>query len=190
MLNLRNVDTNESMKILTVVWSLGKGGTERAAQNFAFGYSEIGHDSRLLYSRSDGIRRAYLEEREIPVYALLNDEDISYLSEWSPDIIHIHSHGITADEFSKIKGLLPSALYVETNVFSRPSPWVDQLDLSYQLSYWCDWLYRKRSKSKYPSVVIPNPINTSAFQFAGEDRVIAFRSSLGIGCDDIVILLF
>lgn len=57
------------MKILTVVYSLGKGGTERAAQNFAFGYSDIGysdigHDSRFLYTRIDGVRREYLEKKK------------------------------------------------------------------------------------------------------------------------------
>ena len=177
----------KSHKILTVVFSLEKGGTERAAQNFAFGYSDIGNDSRLLYTRSDGIRGAYLKQRNIPVYALSDNDDISCLCEWSPSVVHLHSHGITVEEFSKIKKLFPNARYIETNVFSRPSPWVDQVELSFQLSYWCAWLYRKRSKKKYPSVVIPNPIGTSVFQFSGNDRVKSFRASHGINVGDIVI---
>jgi len=175
------------MKVLTIVCSLAKGGTERSAQNFAVAYSEIGHDSRILYTRSDGIRRAYLEKRQIPVFALSNDEDVSSLCEWIPSVVHLHSHGITIEEFSKIKQLFPNARYVETNVFSRPSPWVDHVELSFQLSYWCAWLYRKRSKKNHPSVVIPNPIDISAFQFSGDDRVMAFRSSHGVAYGDIVI---
>ena len=113
------------MKILTIVYSLEKGGTERAAINFAIGYSDIGHDSRLLYTRSDGIRGAYLKQKNIPVYALSDNDDISNLCEWTPSVVHLHSHGITVEEFSKIKKLFPNARYIETNVFSRPSPWVD-----------------------------------------------------------------
>lgn len=175
------------MKILTVVYSLGKGGTERAAQNFAFGYSDIGHDSRFLYTRIDGVRREYLEKKKIPVYNLSDGVDCSTLKEWNPDVVHLHSHGISAEDFAKIKNLSPHAKYLETNVFSRPSPWVDDLDLSFQLSHWCDWLYKKRSLKKNPSVVIPNPVDTSSFQFSGDDRVRRFRASHGIKYDDIVI---
>lgn len=175
------------MKILNVAYSLGKGGTERAAQNFAFGYFDLGHDSRFLYTRLDGVRREYLEAKKIPVYNLSDVVDCSALTEWHPNVVHLHSHGISAEEFAKIKNLLPHAKYLETNVFSRPSPWVDDLDLSFQLSHWCDWLYKKRSLKKNPSVVIPNPVDTSSFQFSGDDRVRRFRASHGIKPDDIVI---
>ena len=174
------------MKILTVVYALSLGGTERAAQNFAFGYSEIGHDSRCLYTRFDGIRKANLEERLIPVYNLNKDEDCFLLRNWNPNLVHLHSHGISSEEFEKVRNLLPDARYLETNVFSRPSAWVDQIDLSLQLSQWCNWLYKKRSKGRN-SAVVPCPINISAFHFTGVNHVAVFRSYYGIKPEDIVI---
>lgn len=175
------------MKILTVAYSLGKGGTERAAQNFALGYACIGHDSRFLCTRFDGMRRKVLERNKIIVYRLSNDHECFFSEDWLPDIVHLHSHGLRLEDFNKIKKLFPRAKYIETNVFSRPSPWREQIDLSFQLSHWCNYLYKKRSGRTYPSVVIPNPIDTSAFQFCGKDRVSAFRSSHGINPDDILI---
>ena len=175
------------MKILNVAYSLGKGGTERAAQNFSFGYLEIGHDSRFLYTKRDGIRRGDLEKKKITVYNLSNYEDCSSIKAWNPEVVHLHSNGISANEFVKIKKLLPNAKYIETKLFSRPSPWVDQLDLSFQLSHWCNWLYSKRSQNKYHSFVVPYPVDTSAFHFSGEDRVRRFRESYRIKSDDIVI---
>lgn len=175
------------MKILTVVYSLQKGGVERAAQNFATGYAANGIDSRVLCTRLDGLRRKYLEEKGIPLYFLNKMQDCNSVHDWEPDVVHLHSHGLSVDEFVKIKSITPKSRYIETNVFSRPSPWADQIDLAFQLSHWCDWLYRKRSKKKYPSVVIPNPIDTQAFRFSGSDRVSAFRSSHSINVGDIVI---
>lgn len=175
------------MRILTVVFSLGKGGTERAAVNFALGYAEIGHDSRLLYTREAGIRKELLEKRKIVVYDFMNENDCSYLSGWRPDIVHLHSLGITLNEFAKIKAIFPSAKFIETNVFSVPSPWADQIDLSFQLLQWCDWLFRKRSKKKFSSAIIPNPIDTSVFRYSGEERVATFRKLNGISLNDFVI---
>lgn len=175
------------MRILNVGYSLGKGGTERAAQNFSFAYADIGHDSRFLYTKRDGIRREDLEKKKITIYNLSEYEDCNFIKEWNPEVVHLHSNGIRIEEFNKIKKLLPNAKYIETNVFSIPSPWVDQLDLSFQLSHWCNWSYRKRSQNKYRSAVIPNPVDVSAFQFSGEDRVQRFRESYGIKSDDIVI---
>lgn len=175
------------MKILNVVYSLGKGGTERAAQNFAFGYADLGHDSRVVFTRVDGVRRQYICAKNIPLYHLQKDSDCLEIANWSPAVVHLHSHGVSVEEFNKIKLVAPSARYVETNVFSKPSPWVEEIDISYQLSQWCQWLYWKRSPKKYPSVVVPCPVETSSFQFAGEQKRNDFRDSHGLKADDIVI---
>lgn len=175
------------MKILNVVYSLGKGGTERAAQNFALGYSEIGHDSRLLYTREDGVRRRDLENKGISLFYLGSQKDCEIIRAWCPDVIHLHSHGITVDEFEKLKGLVPSAKYVETNVFSTPSPWAASIDISYQLSHWCLWLFRKRSRNKYMSTIVPYPVDTSSFERTTNQVRNEFREKYGIKESDILI---
>jgi hypothetical protein len=55
------------VKILTIVCGLGKGGTERTAQNFAIGFKENGHESKLLAVNIGGFREQILE---------LNSEEI------------------------------------------------------------------------------------------------------------------
>ncbi len=175
------------MKILTVVFSIGKGGTERAARNFAVAYSDLGHDSRLVYTICDGVGRKSLEEKSISIY-YLNDKNSPFIiKDWRPDIVHIHSHGLSEEAFYKIRNLVPTAKFIETNVFSRPTPWVKHIYLSFQLSLWCDFLYKKRSKNKYSSTIIPNPIDVSSFHYSGKKRVRDFRESYGINIDDLVI---
>ena len=51
------------MKILTVVYNLEKGGTQRVAQIFAEAYHELGYDSRILSLYGLGCR--YDEIRDI-----------------------------------------------------------------------------------------------------------------------------
>ena len=105
------------MKVLTVVYALSKGGTERAAINFAFGYAEIGLDSKVIFTRLDGPRREDIESRGITLYSMQSEEDCDEIKKWNPDLVHLHSHGIHMNEFEKIHSLLPCARYVETNVF-------------------------------------------------------------------------
>ncbi len=174
-------------KILTVVFSFGKGGTERAAQNFATGYSEIGCDSRILCTKLDGPRRHDLENWGIPVYFLVNDKNCQEIIDWCPDIVHIHSHGLDPKEFYSIHDLCPAAKFVETNVFSRPSPWAKQLLISFQLSQWCNWLFAKRSNHKYKSAILPNPVDTEAYCRASPERRSSFRSHYGLLETDLII---
>jgi hypothetical protein len=55
------------MRILTVVYNLEKGGTQRAAQNFCEGYKELGHDSKIVAAYNSGIRETELQEKGIEV---------------------------------------------------------------------------------------------------------------------------
>ena len=175
------------MKILNVVYSLGKGGTERAAQNFALGYAENGCDSRVLYTRVDGPRRMSIENMGIPVYGLEQLEDCFKIKAWEPDVVHLHSHGIFAEEFEKIKSIASTAQFIETNVFSQPSPWADRIDISYQLSEWCMWLFQKRSRKYYPSEVLPYPVEVSAFSRAENSLRNAFRKKYDFKDTDIIL---
>lgn len=175
------------MKILNVVYSLDKGGTERAAQNFAFSYADIGCDSRLLFTRVDGPRRQYIEDKAIPLFSLKSENDCKAIKEWNPDVVHLHSHGICMEEFKKIKLLLPNAKYVETNVFSRPSPWADSIHVSYQLSKWCLWLFNKRSAGRYSSAILPYPVDTSSFARVSDDYKAEFRSKHHLKDSDLVL---
>ena len=150
-------------RILTVVFGLNRGGTERSAQNFAIGYKEMGFDSRVLYTKEIGInplyRKKILNKKGIPVYYLKNTKHKFSLKQWRPDIIHIHSHAVSVTDFSKIKKMYPNAKYVETNVFSHPSNWSDDLNISLQLSNWCEWKYRGYSKKKTKKIsILPYPI--------------------------------
>jgi glycosyltransferase involved in cell wall biosynthesis len=175
------------MKILNMVYSLGKGGTERAAQNFATAYSYLGNDSRVLFTQLDGPRREELEHKSIPIYDQKNKNDLTKILEWCPEVVHLHSHGLLEEDFKILKDLLPNAKYIETNVFSRPSPWVDELDVSFQLSQWCCWRYTNRSRGKHPAVLIPYPVNTESFRKAELPKALRFREQYGVGLDDIII---
>ena len=155
-------------KILTVVFSLGKGGTERAAQNFALGYKEIGCESRILVTKLDGTRRKKIEANSIPIYFLNKFIDCSNIEKWKPDVIHIHNHGISTEEFQKIKSICTKAKYIETNVFSSPSPWAEENHISYQLSKWCQWLFKKNSKISLRTAIVPNPIICKDFELSTE----------------------
>jgi hypothetical protein len=55
---------------------------------------------------------------------------------FNPDIVHIHSHGLKEDNIRPLLSRLKSqgSIIIEKNVFSRPSPWFDLIDISFQLS--------------------------------------------------------
>lgn len=164
-------------KILTVVYSLGIGGTERAAQNFAFGYSDNGHDSRLLVTAHDGPRRKNLEEKNVLVYNINDAHCRNELEQWGPDIVHIHSHGLDIEIFNILKRMFAGSKFVETNVFSIPSLWNDQIDVSFQLSSWCSWRYSSHPQYKGENIaVVPNPIVCNDFIQSNFERDINRKS--------------
>ena len=175
------------MKILNLVYSLGKGGTERAAQNFATAYADLGHDSRVLFTQKDGPRREAIESAGVQIYDQGVSADLLAIADWYPEVIHLHSHGLLISDFKNLKHLFPDARFVETNVFSQPSPWVEELDVSFQLSQWCCWLYNKRSRKDQKSALVSYPVNTEAFRRSDPKKILRFREYYSIGADDIVI---
>ena len=59
---LISVKKEKDIRFLTVVSSLTRGGTERAAMNYALGYQRAGYPSAILAYNGGGPRRAQLEE--------------------------------------------------------------------------------------------------------------------------------
>jgi len=176
------------MRILTVVLDLEKGGTQRAAQVFAEGYKKLGHDSRIIALYGLGTR--YEEIKNIiEVYNGINNETISALKKFAPEIIHIHSHGPNLDDINKILDLFikDSFKVVETNVFSRPSLWTDRLNCSFQLSVWCKMLYEKRGGKDYPSAIVPNPVKCSAFSPIMEKDIKKIKEQYRIPINSFVL---
>lgn len=175
------------MKILNVVYSLNKGGTERAAQNFASGYAANGHDSRLLFTRNDGPRRDELIANGISVYDLGSPMDVNELQTWGPDVVHVHSHGLQKREMHQLIDLFGSAKFLETNVFSKPSVWEESLHRSFQLSNWCNHLYSLRGGNVEKSAIVPYPVDVARFAPAAQTAVAAFRDKHELTTEDFVI---
>ena len=174
------------MKILTVVYSLGKGGTERAAQNFAEAYKLAGHDSRVLATKNGGPRVRELEAVGVKVWVNDTERTLRKIHGWQPDLIHLHSHKLAAREVLAILDCTPVSRVIETNVFSRPSPWEARLDKSFQLSKWCAWIYKRRSNSGTPIGILPNPIRPQSFIKASQENILKFRRQFGFLESDIV----
>ena len=154
------------MKILTVVYASTKGGTERAAVNFALGYKKIGHDSRVLVTEKRGVRDTDFLENDVAIYST-RDTDLDAINQWSPDIVHVHSHRLASRHFYRLRSMLSKAQFFETNVFSRPSDWDSELKYSFQLSDWALMLYAERGGKS--GVVLPYAINVSDWGISTND---------------------
>ena len=150
------------MRILTVVNNLSKGGTERVAQNFSEAYRDLGHDVRALALYFDGPRKKELEEMGIKTYVGLENNKVELIL-WNPELIHIHSGGCIEDApyLYKLVEMFQSAKFLETSVFSKVSLIEKHLDAIFQLSKWCDYLYRTRGGDIDKSYIISNPIKTN-----------------------------
>lgn len=148
------------MKILTVVFNLDKGGTQRCAQNFAEAYQFIGHDSRILSLYGLGVRYDEIKDT-ITIYNGLNS--INDIIIWMPDIIHLHSHNLKNDDVSFLLKCCNLSTAIETNVFSRPSPWASKILVSFQLSNWANWIFNLRKGKYYKTAIVPNPIKINNF---------------------------
>jgi glycosyltransferase involved in cell wall biosynthesis len=175
------------VKLLTAVCTLDKGGTQRAAQNFAEAYRALGHDSRVVYTIEGGARASELVDRGVPVYDLGNAGDRARLAAWDPELLHLHSHRVSEEAFRALRALGPRAPVVETNVFSIPSPWAGELRASFQLAGWCQFLYQQRCRGAHPSVVVPYPVRCDGFRPVSEQDRLAFRERWGLGPEHRVL---
>lgn len=176
------------MKILTVVNSLSKGGTERVAQNFSEAYRDLGHDVRVLALYFDGPRKKELEEIEIKTYVDFEDNKAELIL-WNPELIHIHSGGCIEDTpyLYALINSFPSAKFVETSVFSKVSLIEDNLTAIFQLSKWCDYLYRSRGGDISKSHIIPNPIKIDTMYKPSIDDINNFKKKYEINQNSFII---
>lgn len=169
------------MKVITVVYNLNKGGTQRAAQVFCEAYRYLGHDSRLLATESGGPREIELREKGIHLWMGMTSANLAEIFSWSPDVIHLHSNGLKYEQVQDIyekKG--KQAIILETCVFSRPSPWIDLVHVNLVLSKWAKWLFEIRTDCGYSTCIVPNPIKTESFYRSDDTLVRAFKICHGI----------
>lgn len=159
------------MKILTLVFSIGPGGTERGAVNYARAYKNAGCDSRVWILGAGNDRKSCLEACGVKMYfdeVTGHDNNRLHIITWMPEIIHIHY-------FDKYiyNLILPfkqlGATIVETNVFSRPRYCKEYkiVDVSFQLAYWGFWKYHQwmSFKNNYPvNLRLPYFVNSIDFK--------------------------
>jgi glycosyltransferase involved in cell wall biosynthesis len=174
---------------------LGPGGTERAAVNYAMGYKQIGQDSRfLVIYEGHQERRRQLEDKNIPLYEFyLGSKIIDDIILWSPDVIHFHRSNTVNSKVKRCIEIIKKhthCLVLETNVFSRYvyDNWYKNVDISFQLSDWCLWKYRKwRGKKNWPfSATMPYAIEKDSFYKEHQSRIVSFKKTYNIPLTDFV----
>ncbi len=177
------------MKILTLVFSIGPGGTERAAVNYAVAYQQFGHDSRVLVAGAGYDRKPELDAAGVVTILLQESRQtqeavLAELRAWGPDIIHLHNYTDAYLPFlDKLKR--EGTKVVETNVFSRPhyEAGYRKVDLSLQLSRWGLWKYSRWMQGaawKPAQAVIPYIMMGERFTEPDAATIRSFRHRHGI----------
>lgn len=179
-------------KILSIVYDLEVGGTQRAAQNFAMAYRLDGHDSRVLPVYKAGPRKRELLDAGVKVYLHGDDLEVSLdqINKWQPDIIHIHRSGETDPFLAKILRSLKKDLtkIIETNVFSvvDNSSDSDLIDIHCHLSEWCLWKWNLFLKRKSLGIVIPYLVIPNSFFKEKEEKISMYKTKLGLPQDKFI----
>ncbi len=62
------------MKVLTVVRSLGLGGTERSAKNYAALYHEMGYNSAILSFTNDYVPVEWLDKCKLSIFHITKNQ--------------------------------------------------------------------------------------------------------------------
>ena len=163
------------MKVLTVVTDLAKGGTQRVAQIFANSFEELGAESKILCVNALGPRVDELNDQVVALEQL-NEVNLALVSQWNPDVVHIHSTGLTKNDLEPLwPNLSAECSVIDTNVFSEPTPWEEHVDHSLQLGSWAEWLYLLRGGKREKSIILPNPVDVDSFNPATIQEVEEFR---------------
>jgi glycosyltransferase involved in cell wall biosynthesis len=192
--NLAPNAKSADIRFLTIVSTLTRGGTERAAVNYTLGYHAHGMPRAVLAYNGGGPRKAALDEKGIPVFVggdpAARNQAMEQARAWAPDILHLHRPGLPDKESAAILASLShSRLRVfETNVFGYVDDTDDRLlfDLHLLLSRWCLKKWSDGSsdlKNGAPGVVIPYAVESSAFRPCSPSQKAAFRAELGIPID-------
>ena len=189
---LVSVVKSGEIRFLTVVSTLTRGGTERAAMNYALGYRRAGYPSAVLAYNGGGPRRAQLEAEGVVVFEGGPDEAstsraVKEARAWNPDIVHLNRPGETdPGSAAVLKALIHPRLRVfETNVFSRADQSHDRtmIDLHLHLSRWCLWKWTLAASSlrmKSPGIVVPYSVDCDAFHPTSSDERRSIRQTFGI----------
>ena len=177
-----------NMKILTIVYSIGPGGTERAAVNYSIAYKKYNCDSRI-WVLGEGLERKPLLDKEgvityLDCYGGNHESNLNELLAWQPQIIHVHQFDERLSLIFKKFKLIGSKI-VETNVFSRPrySKDYELVDVSFQLAYWGVWKYLRwmRNEPRRPICLrVPYLISNTAFFQASTVDKLDLKEKLGI----------
>jgi len=185
------------MRLLTLVHSLGHGGTQRCAVNYSIGYQRHGHEVAVLGFWGGGELEAELDAARIPVFAGGGDDSereraVGAGIEWRPELLHVHRPGIS-DAFGPVieRFAKSGARVIETNVFSRPdySAAARHIALHLHPSRWCLWKWLNWSRNLRPQplgVVVPYMVDTERF-YPDRDAGAAFREQHGIPKDSILL---
>lgn len=176
----------DSFKIVTIVYDLGIGGTQRAAQNFAVAYKQYGHDSRVLTVYEGGIRALELEAENIVTY--IGGENLTrsleMIKKWAPDIVHIHRAGDADKKLAEILRELKkmNAKVVETNVFSLADNSDDHIltDIHMHLSKWCYWKWKNFLNVKSAGIVMPYLVLPQNFYRETKENIDLSKKRLGL----------
>jgi glycosyltransferase involved in cell wall biosynthesis len=182
--------TTRPPRILTVVASLGVGGTERAAQNYSIALSRANLPSAVFAYRSGGPRADTLERAHVPTMV----GSLTTALKWKPDVVHIHRPGLQ-DRWS---GDIITAFaeqgstIIETNVFGKPdySKTAARIAVHLQLSEWGLWKWRRRTAGIRPrptGIVFPYAVDSDAFKPLSDDDRAKARSSMGIPADAVLL---
>ena len=180
------------IRFLTIASTLTRGGTERAAMNYALGYRRAGYPSAFLAYGGGGPRVAPLQEAGVEVFVGGEDEAtraraIERAREWTPDILHLNRPG-EADPISAavlLELVHPRLRVLETNVFaySDRSEARVLIDLHMHLSRWCLWKWSQsveRLEPRSPGMVVPYSVDCSAFGPLTTQERAAAREQWGI----------
>lgn len=188
MIKLQN---KNKLKILIVVSDLEKGGVQRASVNFAKGFKSLGCDAKLFAYNSCGIRKKDLIEENIDFFVSQSKENKIKIKKWRPNLIFIQSNGAPKFLFEFIlfiRNEIKEAKIFEKNVFSKPSPWEDLIDASFQMSYWGKWRYIKRYWGNKKKVyVVPNAVDVKRFSPCNKSLVSNLKTELGLPHQDIIL---
>ncbi len=151
------------MRVLTVAFDLSKGGTERAAAVFAAAYARADHASSILSFGSSSVRRRFLEDRGVQIFTAQQDDWVDSIRLLAPELVHLHSHGLSPEWVEAVISACPRAIFIETNVFSRPSVWESSLAFSLQLGRHAAQLYVARGGDAKIVRVVPYPMEEFLF---------------------------
>ena len=192
------VDKQVGIRFLTVVSTLTRGGTERAAMNFALGYHHAGFPSAVLAFGGGGPRLATLESAGIPVFVggpspQQRDQALADARAWNPDIVHVNRPGQQDDESARVLRYLvhPRMRVWETNVFGYADRSEDRvlIDLHLVLARWCLWKWSAAVRGlnpQSPATIVPYLVDCGQFRSISADKKQLIRSQWKIPANAVV----